>query len=756
MDENTNNNDVVSFNTIPNNNQVYQQSQSNQNLNNQFNQNININQQVFNPRPVVNNNKNKRKKYILLVVIIITIIALLLFGSFYFLNKQNNNNLPPETEINISNQLYSDYLNENITTDEYVRYLLYTQYDTSMLDEKYQNLLKSDDTINIEELINKYYEDLSTETLNYFAKKINLNNITFEVEKENEETTEDNKIALADLFIQTVYAKSDKVTNLNKAVLSKNGNFVVWYTTTGNSATNNESAVKIADGLENTISKYDSLFKSNYSYKSNVISKGTTYKNQQKILENSNIDPNYLESAMQIYLVNYNDSSTAQYISGYGKGKEILNSVFGGDSYGTIAYPYIVIKPSSFNDFERLEQLYNHEIFHHYQRSVLCGNNECNMSSDPYYSDSTANWASALSTNKTTTSGFLNEWAQVYRYNSNSLLGRYVNQYGEAKAAYAMFVYLFNYSNIVDNGTQKIIEAMYKSNFLEYLEDNSTLEERKNIQKEIALKNLTFNYNNNNLNIPTESRAMSNINDTINIKKNDVYMEDVGIGKMGLTYFAINLTSEEAIKITIDKDNNYIDAILVAQNENDDYIIVDSSDSKGNQIIFDTNNYNDYRKFYLITYNNNITLQNYYSLTIKQVQKNFKQESSSNKNFISYDDCNGTSDEVSLKIDTYYLNNEGIAYKAVITLFLTEEADYNDWYEGTKTRKNFTNVKLKGNVLQYEYTDEWFKEQHDYFNTKDRLNYFYGSSCDLGCSGDSCQWGSSDGQTIDFDPESIK
>ena len=68
--------------------------------------------------------------------------------------------MPPETEINISNQLYSDYLNENITTDEYVRYLLYTQYDTSMLDEKYQNLLKSDDTINIEELINKYYEDL--------------------------------------------------------------------------------------------------------------------------------------------------------------------------------------------------------------------------------------------------------------------------------------------------------------------------------------------------------------------------------------------------------------------------------------------------------------------------------------------------------------------------------------------------------------------------------------------------------------------
>ena len=719
------------------------------------------NNQVLNNVSNVNNsnmldNKSRNKNRILILCIIVALILIFSGIFLHYLFNKKQEDIAIDESVTVTELLWQDFQNGELTTDEYVRYLLYTQYDTSMLDEKYQNLLKSDDAINIEELITRYYEDLSTETLNYFAKKINLNNITFEVEKENEETKEDNKIALADLFVQTVYAKSDKVTNLNKAVLSKNGNFVVWYTTTGNSATNYESAVKIADGLENTISKYDSLFKSNYSYNSNVISKGTTYKNQQKILENLNIDPNYLESAMQIYLVNYNDSSAAQYISGYGKVKEILNSVFGGDSYGTIAYPYIVIKPSSFNDFERLEQLYNHEIFHHYQRDILCGKNECSMSSDPYYSDSTANWASALSTNKTTSSGFLNEWAQVYRFNSNSLLGRYINQYGESKAAYAMFVYLYNYSNIVDNGTQKIIDAMYKSNFLEYLEDNSTLEERKNIQKEIALKNLTLNYSNNNLNIPTESRSMTNINDTINIKKNDVYMEDVGIGKMGLTYFAINLKSEEAIKITIDKDNNYIDAILVAQNENDDYVIIDSSDNKGNQIIFDTNNYNDYRKFYLITYNNNITLQNYYSLTIKQVQKNFKQESSSNKNFISYDDCNGTSDEVSLKIDTYYLNNEGIAYKAVITLFLTEEADYNDWYEGTKTRKNFTNVKLKGNVLQYEYTDEWFKEQHNYFNTKDRLNYFYGSSCDLGCSGDSCQWGSSDGQTIDFDPESIK
>ena len=709
------------------------------------NREINYNQ--YN-KPTKNN-----KSIIAILMILITLLVSAIVIVYFVKNK--NDNLTQKENVDISNQLYSDYMNNNITTDEYVRYLLYTQYDTSMLDKKYQKLLKSDSSINIEDLINKYYKELSTETLNYYAKKINLNNITFELDKENEEQTDDNKIALSDMFIQTVYAKSDKVTNLNKAVLSKNGNFVVWYTTTGNSATNYESALKIANGLENTISKYDSLFNSKYNYNSNVISKGTTYKNQQKILENSNIDPIYLESAMQIYLVNYNDSSSAQYISGYGKGKEILNSVFGGDGYGTIAYPYIVIKPSSINDFERLEQLYNHEIFHHYQRDILCGKNECSLSSDPYYSDSTANWASSLATNKTTSSGFLNEWAQVYRYNSNSLLGRYINQYGESKAAYAMFIYLYNYSNIVDNGTQKIIEAMYKSNFLEYLEDNSTLEERKNIQKEIALKNLTLNYSNNNLNIPTESRSMSNINDTINIKKNDVYMEEVGIGKMGLTYFAINLTSNEAIKITIDKDNNYIDAILVAKNESDDYVIIDSSDNKGNQIIFDTNNYKDYQKFYLITYNNNLTLQNYYSLTIKQIKKNDKQESFSNKNYISLIDCDAYySEEIDKRVDTYFFDENNNVKRWVISVYLNASVDPNDQYDFYVNHKNYINVKIKGNLVIAEYTSNALSE---YFKnlTRDSVIYSHETSCSLSCNDEECSWKNNPNLVLNYNPDSI-
>lgn len=711
-----------------------------------------MNNQEINYNQYSKTSKNNKSIIVVLIILITLLVSTIVIVSFV---KNKNDNLTQKENVDISSQLYSDYMNNNITTDEYIRYLLYTQYDTSMLDKKYQKLLKSDSAINIEDLINKYYKELSTETLNYYAKKINLDNITFELYKENEEQTVDNKITLSDIFIQTVYAKSDKVTNLNKAVLSKNGNFVVWYTTTGSSASNYESALKIANGLEKTISKYDSLFNSKYNYNSNVISKGTTYKNQQKILENSNINPSYLESAMQIYLVNYNDSSLAQYVSGYGKGKEILNSVFGEDSYGTISYPYIIIKPSSFNDFERLEQLYNHEIFHHYQRNILCGKNECSLSSDPYYSDSTANWASALVTNKTTSSGFLNEWSQVYRYNSNSLLGKYINQYGESKAAYAMFVYLYNYSNVVYKGTQKIIEGMYKSNFLKYLEDNSTLQERKNIQKEIALKNLTLNYSNNNLNIPTESRAMVNINDTININKDDVYMKDVAIDKMGVTYFAINLTLDEVIKITIDKDNNYVDAILVAQNESDDYVIIDSSDNKGNQIIFDTNNYKDYQKYYLITYNNNLTLQNYYSLTIKQTKKNDKQENSSNKNYISLINCDAYySEEIDKRVDTYFFDENNNVKRWVVSIYLKSSMDSSEQYDYFVNHKNYTNVKIKGNLVIAEYTNNALSK---YFNnmTRNSVIYSHQTSCSLSCNDEECSWEKNPNLVLNYNPDSV-
>ena len=635
--------------------------------NNQYNNN-------YQQQPINQPDGKHKKRMKTIIIITVIVIALIASGILLVFNKKNNTQIQLN-EMSIVDSLWKDYNSGNITIDEYVKYMLYADYDSDLLSNKYKSL-KNVDLIEIDDFIAEHYSELSNDTLRYYAEKINLKGITFELDKENE--TANNKVALSNLLFEEVHAATQKTTNLNKALLSKNGNFVVWYTTTGDSAIDYNTAKKVADGLESSVQQYTKLFGYNYSFNSNVISKGKTYNNQLKVLQSSNIDTEYLESAMQVYIVNYNHNSKAKYYYGTGKGREIINSILGGDEFGSIIYPYILIKPSAFDDYERLEQIYNHELFHHYQHEILCGQNNCSMSSDPYYADSTANWASSLITNKTTLKGFLNEWADVYRYNSNSLFGRYINEYGEEKAAYAIYVYLYNYSSIVENGVYKIIQAMYKDNFLEYLEKNSTLEERKKIQKEIAIKNLTLNYTNNNLNVPIENRSMSNINDAINIKKNDVILEEVGIGKNGIAYYNINLSENEALKIIVEKDNKYVDVILVAQDENDDFVIIDNSDNKGNEIAFDTNDYKNYRRYYVIIYNNNITLQNYYSLTIKPIQKSESKDNSTNEKYISFSDCNGISDEVSGKIDTYYFDDNGKAYKEVITLFFTDEADIQD------------------------------------------------------------------------------
>lgn len=561
--------------------------------------------------------KNNFSKKIICVLILIIIFFIVGIGLLFYFNKNKQTDEIIKSDLNVSNQLYKDLEDKKISVDEYVKYHLYAEYDRDLLKDEYKNLELSNETIDIEYLINNHYDELSQETIKFFAKKINLENITFELDKENEKTSQDS--SWLDLFLLKVSAKEEKVTNLNQVILSSSGNFVIWYTTTGDSGIDFKTAKEIADGLESTVKKFESFFGYDYSSEAEIFSEGKTYQNQIKILNNVNIDSNYLKTATQVYLVNYNESSLAQYVSGYGKGKEIINSIFGGDDYGSIVFPYIIIKPSSFSDSERLAQLYNHELFHHYQRHILCGHSNCTLSKDLYYQEATANWASALVTTKTTNEGFLNEWASVPRRNSNSLLKEYVEKYGETNASYAMFVYLYNYSSNVNDGRNKIKYAMYQEKFLEYLEANSTTEERSKLQKQIALKNLTNDYLNKNINVSDEKKSVDNIKDIVNIKNNDS-INDIIVEKMGISYYKISIPQYTAVKIGIDRKNNGFDSVLVAVKDNK-YLVLYSSVTSNEKIEFNTNDYDIYEDYYLIIYNNYLTTTSEYSLSLIEVTR---------------------------------------------------------------------------------------------------------------------------------------
>lgn len=563
------------------------------------------------------NSKNSKKIMLKLTVLGLVIV---LFICIFGLSKPKYNNTEvggkeePVTNKLLENQLLVDFQNGEITTDEYVKYNIYAKYDKSMLDYKYS---KIPDVANIETLIKKYYNELSDETLQYYVEKVNLNNVTFELDKENtsSESEDEDKIGLSDFFVSKVYAKSNKVTNLNKAVLSQNGKFVVWYTTTGDSASDYNTAKKIADGLEVTVAKYDEKFNSKYSYSVNFLSKGKKYEDQLKALESSGIDKSYLESAMQVYLIEHDNKALATYYAGYGILREIINKFVGGDYNGSIAFPYIIIKPSSFSDFERLEQLYNHEMFHHYQYCVLSEKLNKEIGEDEYIFDATANWASALISNKTTTKGYLNEWAGEARKFSSDLMSKELAKiYGTDYLAYALFVYLYNYSTEVEEGTEKIIQSIYENDSLKYLQENSTIAERRTVLFDVALKNLSQDYSNKNLIVYKEYNSGVTIKQTI---KDDAEMNDIKVNRLGIDYYRLNKENCD-FNIYINEAKNSIEevyAMIISEKDGVFNKIAWLNLNKNERFLGTTNPIN-YDNVYLVVVNSSNIEESYYSFRI--------------------------------------------------------------------------------------------------------------------------------------------
>jgi len=729
MNENINNNNLDSFNTNPSNNTIYSQVQNKQNLNNQFNQNIN-----FNPQSI-NNNKNKQKKknQILILCIITTLILIFSGILLYYLFNKNQNDIAIDKSITVTELLWQDYKNGNLTTDEYVKNILYSEFDRDLLDNKYQ-LVKNNDLIHTDHIINKYYNELSEETLKYYLDKINLNNITFELSKENEDA--DNKVAISNLFVDTVYAKSKDTPNLNKAILSSNGNFVVWYTTTGDSATDYTSAKKVADGLEKTISLYKEKFGYDYYYKSNIFSKGSRYKDQIKILENSNIDSKYLESAMQVYLVNYNDGSLAKYMGNSGTLVKLWNGLSGGDSFGVVANPYILIKPSSFDDYERLEQLYNHELFHHYQHEILCGHSSCSVGSDPYILEASANWASSLVSSKTTNSGYLNEWASSARMLSDSLLSdESIEKYSEGTLGYTLYVYLYHYSTIVSNGTNKIINSIYTNDLLGYLIDNATKDELADIQEAMSLKNLSQDYGNKNLNSNLDYNPTLPIRATIShndekFKSNNTYYNYL-MSPISQNYYLINDNSDYAYQIHLERDysegSKFISATII-KFYNGKFSIVDSSKNSNESYTFNTNNYGDYDSLYIVISNTYTNRKNSHVLNVKEIKKE-QQSKNEDNNYISLVDCNAWNEYLDKSIATYYYDSEEKIIRYIVTNIWTdlEEAKIN--YENSLTNSNYKNVNQDGKIVAFEYTQEALEK---YFSNQTKSSVISGHnmSCD--------------------------
>lgn len=715
----------------------------------------------------------KNKKLVIIALFMVILIIGGGIGCWFIFNNSNNkkdtieNNTNDDVVINDKSGLQllkDDYNSGKIDINKYFSELINYEYFYSSLDEKYKNddnILDTSNLSYIVEVLDEHKYEINKDLIKKLANQVFLSDVSIGLENTSSIDTQSNNninpkiVPLANDEEPDMSYMSNH--NLDKLYLSENGHFLIWYTDTGDDAVGIDSVKNISETLENTISKYEGTYGVTYSYtpfKDGLISRN--YISAKKVLTEKGMNPSVLDTAMNVYIYDCgekfrNDGTLATYNGSYSASLLIsiikllgIDDLFIGNQ-GVIATPYIILNLGllDMNNYDDFKMAVNHELFHHFQSLYR----ESSKTKNLYYEEAMANFSSALASDASSINyeNFLNSWNIWYTDHSN------LGILSQARDGYESFGYYYEYSNVVDNWSSILLEAHNMVDPNGYIKRNTSRDDLVKVMENLIYHNLYNEYD--NLSLATNNKFV--VLDSINVEKTIDSIANPG----AVIFYEVEGSKE--VKVT-SGDNDYLGIKLYGY-KNDTYTELDSSMQS---ILKNLNNYSGYDKFYIAIYNADPAIKHSYSVVVNNsspntpdntTENNNTEDSSLTDNFISYNDCNGTSDEISLTIDTYYLNEDGIAYKKVVTVFLTDEADYDGFLENKQNPTYFTNVRLIGNVLQYEYTDEWFKELYSsYYNTKDRLDYKYGMSCSLECSGESCKWGSSDGKTIDFDPKSIK
>lgn len=580
-----------------------------------MNQNINNYTENDNPQ-----SKNKN----IIIFVIIAVLILLVIGSYMILQKpkdtniQNDNKNEPENEIvEIEDQLWYDFNNGIINVDEYVRNCIYNQYDPSLLDEKYTPV----SGLALNNIIDKYYDQLSEETIKLYLDYFSLSNLTFKI---------DNDTPTVKPLASRMSNK--ETTNLNKVHLSSKGNFLIWYTSSGESAVDFSIVERYAELLEDTILKYDEIFGTNYYFKASVISKGKRYEEQLEVLNYYNIDEKYMEDAMHIYIYDLK-SKGGEYNSTNEQNNKLIdfvNNLFNnGNEDGTIITPYIVLNSAVINSNEYdFASTVIHELFHHYQNYIINNTGTRKMVIDNIIGEATAQWAASKVAENNLKNNSLNIWASNYIKKTNVILTDMYSSEGH-KVGYAMAKFMYSYENNVGNSKAKIFKSIHEENGLKYLHDNATLDERNKAMADLALKNLNHDYPNNNY-LP---KGNTTIIPKKEISDKSVFSDNFNLSAIGIDYYLFNSNLKNNYNITITSDGNWASVYVIGLKNGKYEVLLSKNNINGNTSI-NTSDYKNYEKLYLVITNSDFDKSHDYKIDVKS--STIKNETTFNTNFNNY------------------------------------------------------------------------------------------------------------------------
>ncbi|MBR6697889.1 MAG: hypothetical protein IKL73_06420 [Lachnospiraceae bacterium] len=516
--------------------------------------------------------------------------------------EQEEEEIPAEpiepVELTSLQKLNADYSEGKLTADEYFSQLLCLANNAESLNEKYKSENKAPMTageLGLEIFYKGHKNELSDEVKKAFIE------YAFQIDVAIGEKNEAAEAAPMAFITTNEDQSAVKNHTLDKVCLSKNGNFLIWYTEEGLDAITKEDAIGIGNRMEDAILVYEQTFGESYTYNPKVDDRlfNNDYSHAKKVMENCEVDLSSLENAMSVYVY---DTGSENVLATHFYWLELgldWNDFWGNfDNDGIINYPYVRVNQRGINDNkESLYQVVAHELFHQYQSAYAEEKINAFYPAGQVLYESAASYASALVSQTTSIDTYLNGWSGRYAQNINVNIKNIAAEYGGV--GYPVFPYLYSYAQNVSDGNAKILKAHLEAEELLHLQGYATQEELAKASNHLAFSMLSKNYTNKAF-IPDKSVAMK-----CALEHNTTYNETIAAA--AVNYY--KLTPYMNIKVSLINDD-YLHFNIFGKKGEDWEILIGNTQS----IDMSTYQYKDYDEIYLAVANANLLSDSVYTI----------------------------------------------------------------------------------------------------------------------------------------------
>lgn len=448
--------------------------------------------------------QRKRTKKWWIIIGVIASISIIASAIVLVLNLSKKQE-PKQSSIMKINQ---SYLEGKLSVDQYVNSLLDAAYQQGRLSDTFRsNVTELAPNQEILNLISAHPAEIDSGTFSRISEMIGMANIEFDTDASGN-VSESKPTIWFPFMAKNAYAENRPSKILNKAMRSRDGHFVVFYTDTGEDQITDETAGSLLEMAEEIIRGYSTNLRLEYRYEKadNNLLKINSMK---KVLKASGVDEDALDFAMPIYVVNTHQQEST--VKAYYMSRAHAN-ILGITSYDTLggipSFPYINLISYDVRD-EDLKMTLAHELGHHfineYCRKTF--NDEC--SKEGFINEALPDFFATEVMRGLPKDNFINRQHYELAYlglGTDMKISEVLPNY----EGYPAYAFLINYYEKVPDGLNKMMESLNCKNVLQCLYDKAGEDSFRKTMISLMERNVTSSYSNE---LPIGSENFSHYED---------------------------------------------------------------------------------------------------------------------------------------------------------------------------------------------------------------------------------------------------